>query len=107
MKKIFSAALLAAFSLFALQAEAVPAKRGLRQYKQPDGTVVSVSLNGDEHFHYYLTADQLPLVEDASGALYFATIDNGNGSPDGMTDTTENCRKPTTWPAMPTAVHRP
>ena len=77
MKKIFSAALLAAFSLFALQAEAVPAKRGLRQYKQPDGTVVSVSLHGDEHFHYYLTADQLPLVEDASGALYFATIDNG------------------------------
>ena len=77
MNKLFSAALLAAFSLATLEAGAVPAKRGVRQYIQPDGSVVNVTLHGDEYFHYYLTADNMPLVEDADGALYFATVANG------------------------------
>ena len=77
MNKLFSAALLAAFSLATLEAGAVPAKRGVRQYIQPDGSVVNITLHGDEYFHYYLTADNMPLVEDADGALYFATVANG------------------------------
>lgn len=77
MKKALSTALLAVFSLAALEAGAVPAKRGVRQYTQPDGTVVSVTLQGDERFHYYLTADNLPLMEDADGGLYFATMKDG------------------------------
>lgn len=77
MNKLFSAALLAAFSFATLEAGAVPAKRGVRQYKQPDGSMVNVTLHGDENFHYYLTADNMPLMEDADGALYFATVENG------------------------------
>ena len=77
MNKLFSTALLAALSLATLETGAVPAKRGVRQYMQPDGTVVNVTLHGDENFHYYLTADNMPLIEDADGALYFATIKNG------------------------------
>ena len=67
----------AAFLLTSVGAMAVPAKRGTRLYRQPDGSMVSVVLNGDEHFHYYLTSDSLPLVEDTDGSLYFASMSNG------------------------------
>lgn len=36
---------------------AVPAKRGLMKFTQPDGSVIEVLLHGDENFHYYTTAD--------------------------------------------------
>lgn len=63
-------------SILAFGAYAVPAKRGTHTYLQPDGTTVEVKLTGDEFFHYYLTADNLPLVEDSDGGLYFAEIEN-------------------------------
>ena len=50
MKKtvVFVVALLVAVS----SAWAVPALRGKYQYKQPDGTVVTLELHGDEYYHW-------------------------------------------------------
>lgn len=59
--------------------QAVPAKRGVRSFLQPDGSTVEVTLQGDESFHYYLTADGLPLIEE-NNALYFARLENGSVS---------------------------
>lgn len=56
-------------------ADAVPAKRGLREITQPDGTTVKASLVGDEHFHYYLSEDGLPLARENGGALKYVSLD--------------------------------
>ena len=75
MKHIISFITFTTLLLMALDTSAVPAKRGVRTYRQPDGTTVNVTLQGDENFHYYLTPDGLPLVEDTDGALYFARME--------------------------------
>lgn len=72
MKKLILSAL-AAFGL-ATAAYAVPAMPGLRPFMQPDGSTVTVQLVGDEHGHYYLSDDNYPLLEDASGRLCYAEI---------------------------------
>lgn len=62
--------LLTAISLLAAgTAMAVPAKPGLIDMAQPDGTVIKVRLVGDEHFHYYTDEAGRILIPDASGAL--------------------------------------
>lgn len=61
-------------------AVAVIAKRGLSDYRQPDGTIVSVSRHGDENFHYFTTADGHALVDDADGTLWFAEMVNGKAA---------------------------
>ncbi len=35
-----------------VDSQAVPAKRGVRAFLQPDGSTVEVTLQGDESFHY-------------------------------------------------------
>ncbi len=42
---------------------------------QPDGTTVMTRLVGDEHFHYYVTEDLIPVVEGQDGYLYYAVTD--------------------------------
>ena len=44
-------------TLAVLNTRAVPALRQLQTHVQPDGTELSVMLCGDEHLHYYMTAD--------------------------------------------------
>lgn len=66
---------------FALTAYAVPAKKGVLTFTQPDGTNVEVTLHGDESFHYYLTADGFPLMADSEGTLRFAKMENGAMTP--------------------------
>lgn len=78
MFRILKYALFAVMTALALQTYAVPAKRGTQIYTQPNGATVEVKLHGDENFHYYLTSDNLPLIEDPDGSLYFAKIENGN-----------------------------
>lgn len=56
-----------------LAAWAVPAKPGLITYQLPDGGVVTVTLHGDEHSHYYLSQDGYVLTPDAEGNLLYAT----------------------------------
>lgn len=62
------------FALFGLRAWAVPARPGSFELRQPDGTVLTVSLHGDEHFHYYTTADGFPLLPGSDGCLRYVTL---------------------------------
>ncbi len=50
---------------------AVKAHPGIITVTQPDGTTLDVRLMGDEHFHYYLTTDGYPLVND-NDVYYYA-----------------------------------
>lgn len=59
----------------ALNASAVPAKRGLRTVVQPDGTELIIQKVGDESRHFTLTADGMLLTRDANGQYSYARID--------------------------------
>lgn len=48
---------------------AVPARRGVFSFRQPDGTTVRVSLTGDESGHYYLAGDGTPMTVGSDGFL--------------------------------------
>ncbi len=64
----------AAFA-FVLGAWAVPAKRGATcSVQQPDGSVMQLTVMGDEHNHYYLTSDKKVVIA-AEGEYCYATID--------------------------------
>ena len=68
---LFAAALMAGMSVFVPDASAVPAKPGLVERHQEDGSTILVRLCGDEFSHYLLSEDGYPLVEEG-GLLYFA-----------------------------------
>ena len=68
---LFAAALMAGMSVFVPDALAVPAKPGLVERHQEDGSTILVRLCGDEFSHYLLSEDGYPLVEEG-GLLYFA-----------------------------------
>lgn len=59
----------------ALNASAVPARRGLRTVVQPDGTELTIQKVGDESRHFTLTADGMLLTRDANGQYSYARID--------------------------------
>ena len=50
---------------------AVPARRATRLVEQPDGTTLALMVRGDEHFHYLVTEDGVPIVRH-EGAYYYA-----------------------------------
>ena len=56
---------------------ALPADPAPRRIVQPDGSTLTVRLCGDEHFHYHLSLDSLPLVQ-REGFFYYATVGEGN-----------------------------
>lgn len=58
---------------------AVPAKQGVRSYVQPDGTVISLRLIGDEYFHALVTEDGLAVSRDNSGVFRYMTVDGSVG----------------------------
>lgn len=58
----------------AFNAYAVPARPGLINFTQGDGSTVKVRLVGDESFHYYLTEDGY-LLKNVNDCLYYADID--------------------------------
>ncbi|MDE5850933.1 MAG: M6 family metalloprotease domain-containing protein [Muribaculaceae bacterium] len=60
-------------------AMAIPAKPGLIDYTQPDGTVVKIRMAGDEHGHAIYSVDGRLLVE-ADGRLEYAKF-NAAGFP--------------------------
>lgn len=63
----------------AILAFAVPAQRVAKVFKQADGTEITVFLAGDEAFHFYQTDDNVPLVREADGSFYYATV-SANGA---------------------------
>ena len=64
------------YLLFATALAAVPAHRSWHVYQQADGTSLELMLIGDEHFHYYITRDNVPVVAD-DNAFYYAKVENG------------------------------
>ena len=54
MKRLFFAVMLCVCTLTMW---AVPAKRITMKVEQPDGTVLTLTQRGDEHFHYLMTED--------------------------------------------------
>jgi len=52
-------------------AVAVPAKPGFRNYRQTDGTTITVQLVGDENFHTFVTPDGLCVDMDDRGDFYY------------------------------------
>ena len=51
---------------------AVPAKRTPVTLRQPDGTMLTVILTGDESFHFFQTLDGIPLVRLDNGGFEYA-----------------------------------
>ena len=72
LNKILALGLLAGCSAAAM---AVPARPGLRTYQQPDGSEITLTLVGDEHFHTFLTTDGLTVERGEDGAFYYLTTD--------------------------------
>ena len=56
---------------------AIPAKKSWKVVSQSDGTTIKVSQAGDEHLHYYITEDNVPLYEAADNRYCYLTIENG------------------------------
>ena len=54
---------------------AAPARKGLLNLRQPDGTVVQAYLTGDENGHLVLTPDGCSLTQDAEGWWCYARYD--------------------------------
>lgn len=56
-----------------LGAAAIPAKKGVRTFRQADGTIISVNLTGDEFFHTYTTTDGLAVSRSEDGNFHYRT----------------------------------
>lgn len=65
---------ISAFALGTLSLGAVPAKPGIHTLIQPDGSLVEVTIIGDEHFHYYETTAGEMLMLDTDGTLRPMTL---------------------------------
>ena len=76
MRKLISLLLLAV--LISVQAMAVPARRGIVQVPQPDGTLLSLQLIGDEFYHFNTTADDYTVMLNEAGAYVYAQRDGMN-----------------------------
>ena len=75
MKRVF-------FTLLAIltlsSAFAAPARKAVTSYTQPDGSVVTVRLCGDEFFHFYTTEDGIPVTKCDDGFFRYTTLDSDN-----------------------------
>ena len=74
MKKIITSTVL---SFVAAMALAIPAKRNWITVTQSDGTTLKVCLTGDEHTHFYVTSDNVPLYKDADNRFCYLKIEDG------------------------------
>lgn len=73
--KLHSIILAAAFALITYAASAVPAKPGSFRYTQPDGSIITLRLHGDEFFHWTTDASGQVVAQDADGFYRPATLD--------------------------------
>ena len=74
MKRILISAVL---SLCAAMTFAIPAKKSWKVVSQSDGTTIKVSQAGDEHLHYYITEDNVPIYKAAYNRYCYLTIESG------------------------------
>lgn len=61
--------------VMSVQVMAIPAHRGMVQMPQPDGTLLTVGLEGDEYYHFNLTADGYTVLLNEAGAYVYAQRD--------------------------------
>src|ERR1035437_6606502 len=66
------------FLIPSVSLNAVPATPFPVNISQPDGTVLTVRIHGDEFFNYKTTVDGYPLIQNADGILTYAQI-NADG----------------------------
>ncbi len=76
LKKLLSGMLLMAATVFT--AQAIPADPTPVTIKQPDGSLLTVRLCGDEFFHFYETLDGVPLVQTRTEGYCYARMQGGN-----------------------------
>lgn len=74
MKRLFTFCLA---SLFASSLFAIPALSVWHSVRQADGTTIRLKLVGDEHFHYAVTDDGIPVLSH-DGSYYYAHIRSGH-----------------------------
>jgi M6 family metalloprotease-like protein len=74
-KKSLTLATMAA-ALLSAPMWAVPAKRITKSVTQSDGTVLRVTLVGDEYCHYFITEDSIPVREGEDGYFYYIEGDS-------------------------------
>ena len=67
--------ILSIFAASGLLLPAAPARKGLLNLRQPDGTFIQASLSGDEHGHLLTTPDGCVLTQDAEGWWCYARYD--------------------------------
>lgn len=72
MKKI-SALVLVLWTMVASMS-AIPADRRPHLFTQPDGSTVTLILQGDETFNFLTTTDGMPVVQDADGTYRYAQL---------------------------------
>ena len=53
---------------------AAPVKKATASYTQPDGSVITVRLCGDEYYHYYTTEDGTPITLCEDGYYRYTTL---------------------------------
>ena len=63
-------------TLLCAQLMAVPARKGVHTYKQPDGTTFQAVLSGDEFSRQITTLDGCAVKKDASGFYCYAALDS-------------------------------
>ena len=68
--------ILAALLLFSLEAAAIRVRYSELSAVQPDGTVLSLTASGDEHFHFLRTDDGRFVKRGPDGVFYYAYIDS-------------------------------
>lgn len=71
-------------ALMPAMAWGIPAKPGSVTVEQPDGTVLTVRLVGDEHAHRTLSEDGHLLMTDEAGMYCYAIEENGTLKPSGV-----------------------
>lgn len=78
MSKIKYLIFVALATIFTGSAYGVPARPGVITRTLPDGTSLSLTLQGDECSHHYFSTDGYPVVEGTDGYFYYATLDKSH-----------------------------
>ena len=90
MRKLF---LIAVFFVMTVAVMAIPAKRVWRTFIQPDGTSIELMLIGDERLHYYVTRDEVPVIE-VDDVFYFAKSEENMVKSTGVMAREQQFRQP-------------
>ena len=77
MKKSFIILVLIFISILGVEAQInkVPASKKPIEYKQSDGTVLTIVLKGDEKLHWAETKDGFTLLSNSDGGYAYAKLD--------------------------------